>query len=894
MKKKIMSLVVAMALIMVSVLGSLVGIVGVAKTITKSEYPFANYKTVLKYDFTTTGTGTSDFTTKKISKSYAGADADVFKITQAKSGSGVVVQFKNVGSASGCNGIMVDIDNSANNTEITLGFKPFTTSTLSVTADAKYYLISKSGTYEEFDYSGAIKISAKYNGTIVVPFSNFKVGTNALSADAVTGAEIELTNVPVDTDKQLIFDNLSYVGAEREAGEIDEFPYTLENVWDEYEFIDNMGDVTPVGALSASSLTAQEGYLKVNMAAAGTADGFKMSLTSKYAPEYDAAYFKVDTADMASAIKLKAVWSISGNTCVIKNGADYYLRTSDGLMYKKTASSEGVVTIPAGKTVEVAVPYESLVLSGTSTGAGKPAITGLTVTFADAESDSAKNLYFSDFGFVKKTGNGFYIPPVMTGEVVTKNQLIVDMDRETKLVNDGTTGIGAASFSGAESGVDQRDISYEGGRTGIPVSGNPSFKWALSFSKDYQGVSFDIDTTAIPQAINLGLMFTQSTTYGVIGAGKPYFLKNDLDGLYYMYYQTSAGEENACIYLPTNFKGKVIVPFSSLIPADSELAFTSSANMGLTITLKGLNGTDKNRYIWFDNLIQHKTDDNIGDNAYKIPSGVSSIREENKMDSDESPENPMANVYWQYAHATDFINSFTKDGAYSYTGQKLQAIRDIGGDVNLWGAGYGGSWTCTGKNAIMFWIDTTNAPNMTFKPMVFLSRYKENEDGQISMGRYLINSDSKIFLYNESRQKSKLATVSGNRIALSGYKGWIVIPFSQLVPDPGAANGTFEEMSLVRSVGLQFMINGMKNGQYVVFDESRLVLFEAPSEIPTWIPGMGYTGDSNITGDSGSIDGSAATGNAVADTVCVAALIGMTAIGAGFYTKKRKKNVESR
>ena len=274
------------------------------------------------------------------------------------------------------------------------------------------------------------------------------------------------------------------------------------------------------------------------------------------------------------------------------------------------------------------------------------------------------------------------------------------------------------------------------------------------------------------------------------------------------------------------------------------------------------------------------------------------------MDSDESPESPMASAYWIYAHATDFLNSFTTEGAHSYTGQRMVAIRDVKGDVNCWGATYAGSWTCTGRNAIMVYYDASHAPNMDFKPMIFLNRYQEVQTTDAngdpvtlgtSMGRYKINANSGVLLYNERTGKSKPATVSGDRLILDGYKGWVIYPLAGLVPDGTAGNGSFEEISLVRSISMQMMVRGFNEGEYVIFDESRMVLLQAPSAIKTWVPSIGYIEGDDIKDPNDILQGAGVpTGNTVADTATVAALVGLTALGFGVYTFKKRKTNKSK
>lgn len=888
MKKKIVSLLVALTLVAISVLGSLAGF---AATINKEAYPYVNNKIELKLDYETTGTTTDSISTYKIvKKGNFVIENGALSVVQAKSGSDVYFRYTNIAASIDNKALTYTVDNSANNTEITLGIKPFSSGTMTVVSGAKYYRISGT-TYEELDYNstGEVKIPAGGKVTIVVPFENFTVGGYELYPTNVTGVLVGLNSIPVDKSKKIKFDNFGYIGKEYQNGEIpaSEFPYTMENRWNEYDFA-ALPSLTLKGNVDADNISVSEGSLKLNLSNANVGDGFALGLTKTYSNKYDAAYFSVDNRS-TSNVKFEAVWAINGNTVEIKNGGDYYYKTSEGLYFKKKAPAEGVLEIPAGMSVDVAVPYESLVLSNTQTGAGKPTITGVTLTFASDATDSSRNIYFNNFGYVKKFDNSFIIPPLMTGTLVNKNNVIVDMDREIKVVNDGT--ITVASMTGGQAGVDERDISYAGGRIGIPVSGNPKFKWTLSSSMIYQGISFDIDASNSPVAVNLLLQFTEGTSSGVVGKGKVYFLYNQVDGNYYKYVQT---ETDGTLVLPQNFKGKIIIPFESL------KGVSTSVNLSINITLKELNGTDKTRFIWFDNLIQHRTDDNIGDKAYKIETSVANIREEHKMDSDESPESPMDTAYWMYAHSEYFLNSFTTDGAYSYTGQKMIAVKDVKGDVNCWGATFAGSWTCTGRNALMVYIDASNAPNMDFKPLFFVSRYKKivtEENGEkvtkpVSMGSYTITKDSNVLLYNERTGKSKLATVSGNRLLLDGYKGWVIFPLSGLVPTGTSNQGSFEEISLVRSIGMQMMIKGFNEGDYVVFDESRMVLLQAPSVTKTWIPTIGYIEGDDIKDPNVILaQGGIPTGNTAVDTATVAALVGITALGFGVYTfKKRKKH----
>ncbi len=65
MKKKIVSLLVALTLVAISVLGSLAGF---AATINKEAYPYVNNKIELKLDYETTGTTTDSISTYKIVK----------------------------------------------------------------------------------------------------------------------------------------------------------------------------------------------------------------------------------------------------------------------------------------------------------------------------------------------------------------------------------------------------------------------------------------------------------------------------------------------------------------------------------------------------------------------------------------------------------------------------------------------------------------------------------------------------------------------------------------------------------------------------------------------------------------------------------------------------------
>ena len=888
MKKKIVSLVAALSIAAVSILGSLAGLIGTAASISKNDYPYSNRVVVIKQNYSTTATSKIPFYTVKYSKSDLNIADGVLNIVRKWAGEGVKFGHKHVDTGEGSVAMVYDIDNSGNE-EITIRFTPYSNTTYSIKKGGYYYLISSSGSYqrESYNENGEISIAAGYKGTMVVPFDNFRVGSAKMDPALITGFNVELSGVGKNASKTIKFDNFGYIGRERYPDEIDpsEFPYTLNNRWDEYDF-KTLPAVSGVGGLSGGKMSVENETLKVSLSGAGKNDGFSLKLSDKYSAEYDATYFKVDATELSGSINLKTVWKINGNDCALKKGAAYYLRTSDGICYKKSASSEGVVTITGGNVTEIAIPYESIVIKGSSTKVSAPDVTGVTVTFENVPNADV-NLYFDDFGYVKKTSNSFIIPPVISGTVVTKDNVIVDMERETKVINDGTTII--QYLENCEKGVDERDVSYEGGRTGIPYSGNPEFTQALSSTKDYQGISFDLDTTEVSVPINLGLTFTQGSGYAVIGEGKPFFLYNEHDGLYYRVYQTGEGAKMGIIEIPANFKGKVIVPFSSLVGPTGE-AF-EHGNMSLTVSFKDLNGNDRSKFIWFDNITQHKTDDNIGDKAYKIPSLASNIRVEHTMDSDESPESPMSSQYWIYAHGTDFKNSFVKEGALNYTCQKLLAIRDIGGAVNLWGASFAGSWTAYGRNALMVYYDSSNCQSMVFKPMVFMATY----EGE-SLGRWTVNSNSKIFLYREDLGMSKLATISGNNIVLNGYKGWIVIPLTQLVPDEATnKDKSFENVSLVRSIGYQMMISGMKEGEYLLFDEARLVFWEAPSVIPTWIPEVGYTGKDYITGSAGgSIGSGAATGNAVADTVAVAGLIGLASLGFAFYGSKKKKKAKAR
>ncbi len=898
MKKRLTSLAVAMSLISTIVLGCVGNIVGFAATIAEDKYPYANNRVNVKLDYSSTGTDTSTITTYRFTNDNFAVKEGALVVTlnhmgNSSTGKNPYFRYKTIDRAEAMNAMSIYIDNSENG-DIKLGFTPHLDTTYTVAEGSKYYLISDAGAYEEFTYDshGTVTIVAGYKGKIVVPFTNF----TGIDVNDVTGFRITLISVPADESKNLYFDDFSYIGEAYANGEIapEKFPYTLEDMWSEYDYSD-ASPFEAVGDTLAGNIYVKDGKVFIGLDNANEKSGFSVALDPTYSAKYDAAYFAIDAAEVEdTSISLKAVWSIEGNTCAVKKGGDYYVRLEDGRVYKYTASEEGIITLPSdigALKAEVAVPYESIVLSGTSTAVGKPDITGLTITFNGISADGTDEIGFTNIGFVKTPENSFIVPPKMTGTVVPESQLLVDMNRETKLLLTGSEEL--LNLYGCQSGVDQRDISYEGGKLGIPISGNPYFDWSLTGANGYQGVSFDIDIIDAKKSVNLSLNFTANKQTGVIGEGEVYYLKSDHDGLYYKYYQTEAGEKAGTILIPANFKGKVIVPFESLINNVTKEDMVLSASTTLKITLTDLNGTNRKKFIRFSNLMLHKSDDWIGDKAYKIEVGISHIKEINDADFDLEQPQPESDSYKSFIWKdyTNFYKStFTTEGAYSGTAQKLTALSDFTSRNIVSGNQLGGSWTNYGVNAFMIWIDASNAPNAKMQ----MYTGGNDKDGN-SLGMNYLSSDSKIFLYNERLGKAKLATVNGQELMLDGYKGWVIFPMTQFFSskDPKA----MEKIALVYNWGMNVYIGGMNEGDYFIIDQSQVCFFEAPSEIDTFVPEVGYTGTKTITGnrymptlDGGYIIvGSAATGVDTIHLVVIAALIGTASLGVGLFAGKRRK-----
>lgn len=894
MKKRLTSLIVAIAMVSTIILGSVGSLVGLAATIDKSGYPFANNRELIKLDFSTTGTNLSDISVRLITTDNFAIEEGVLKVTQNHINSNAYFRYKTAGRAESALGMSIHIDNRENGA-VSFGFVPHLDSTFTVASGAKYYLISDAGVYEEFAYnsSGKIDIPAAYSGKIVVPFSNF----TGIDVQYITGFRVNLTGVAKDESKHLYFDNFAYIGEVYSAGEIspDEFPYTLEDSWDEFDYT-SVSPFSPVGAVVDGAFSVKNGSFCVGLDTVGAGNGFSMNLTSTYSSKYDAAYFVIDPSSVSSDIMIKAVWAIKGNTCTVKAGGDYYVRLSDGRVFKYQATSEGEIRLPSGISkyiAEVAVPFDSMVLSGTETGAGKPDITGLTVTFDGLTANGSDEIAFNSFGYVKATSNSFYVPPKMTGTVVPEAELLVNMKLETKTLLTGAEEL--LYLYGCETGVDQRDISYAGGKLGIPISGNPYFTWTVSGANAYQGVSFEIDVLDVKKSVNLSLAFTASSKTGTIKEGGIYYLKSDHDGLFYKYYQTEAGAKSGVVEIPMNFKGKVIVPFESLNESETNTAFTPTSSTTLRIDLKGLNGTNKKKFIRFSNLVLHKSDDWIGDNAYKIPVGISNVKVVNKAEWDLSTEQPQSDsdkAYIWKDYTEFYTHSFTTESAYSGTAQKILAMSDFTSRKIVSGNALTGSWTNYSVNAFMIWIDTTHAPNAN---MQFYTSGADKEGK--TTGTNWLGADSKVFLYNEKTGKAKLATISGQDVYLDGYKGWIILPVRSFKDADPAKYASIDDISLTRGFGMNVYIGGMKTGDYIIVDQSQVILFEAPSEMPTFIPDIGYLDTDQITGETyipmldGSYisGGSAATGVETIDVVCAVAVLGTVSLGVGIYSGKRKK-----
>lgn len=897
MKKKLTSLAVAMSLILTIVFSCVGNVVSFAKTISESDYPFAKNRVSVKLDYESTGTDIGSITTYRVANDKFAVKEGTLAVQlehlgKSSQGKSPYFRYKTLDRAENMEAMLIYIDNSENE-EIKLGFTPHLDSTFELNEGAKYYLLGDK-TYEEFAYdkNGTITLKEGFKGKVVIPFSNFKdVDTND-----ITGFRITLLNTPNDETRHIYFDDFAYIGEEFTDGEInpDKFPYTLIDMWDEYDY----SDVSPfkvVGDTLPGNLYVKDSYLFVGLDNANDKSGFSLALSPTYSAKYDAAYFAVDARAVSdTSISLKAVWSIKDNTCAVKKGAAYFVRLEDGRVFKYTAVEEGVIALPADVSslkAEVAVPYESMVLSGTETAVGKPDITGLQITFNGINADGSDEIGFNAIGFVKTPENGFIVPPKMTGTVVPEKELLVDMNHETKVLLTGSEEL--LNLYGCQSGVDQRDISYEGGKLGIPISGNPYFTWTLTGANAYQGVSFDLDIIDAKKSVNLSLNFGAGGKTGVIGKNEIYYLYSEHDGLYYKYYQTEAGGKAGTILIPANFKGKVIVPFASVIDSATKEEMVHSVSSSLRIEFTDLNGTNKNKFIRFSNVVLHKSDDWIGDKAYKIEVGISHIKEINDADFDLEQTQPESDSYkgFIWKDYTDFYKStFTTEGAYSGTAQKLTALSDFTSRNIVSGNQLRGSWTNYGINAFMIWIDSSNAPNAKMQ----MYTGGNDKDGN-SLGFNTLSSESKVFLYNEKLGKAKLATVNGQELMLDGYKGWVIFPMTQFSnsTDPKA----MEKTSLVYGWGMNVYIGGMSEGDYFIIDQSQVCFFEAPSEIDTFVPEVGYTGTKTITGnrymptlDGGYIIvGSAATGVERFDIIVVAAILATTSLSVGIFAGKRRK-----
>ena len=897
MKKRLTSLAVAISLISTIVLTCVGNVVGFAATITESNYPFANNRVNLKLDYESPGTDVSNITTYRITNDKFAVKEGTLAVElehlgKSSQGKSPYFRYKTIDRAENMLGMLIYIDNSENE-DIKLGFTPHLDSILELNEKAKYYLLGDK-TYEEFTYdkNGTITIAKGFKGKIVVPFSNFK----DIDTNDITGFRITFISVPNDETRHIYFDDFGYIGEKFTDGEIspDKFPYTLIDMWDEYDYSD-ASPFKAVGDTLPGNIYIKDSYVFVGLDNANDKSGFSLALDSTYSAKYDAAYFAVDARAVSdTSIAIKAVWSIKDNTCAIKKGAEYYVRLEDGRVFKYTAEEEGKINLPSDVSAlraEVAVPYESLVLSGTSTAAGKPDITGLQITFDGIDANGTNEIGFNAIGFVKTPEIGFIVPPKMTGTVVPKNELLIDMDRETKLLLTGSEEL--LNLYGCQSGVDQRDISYEGGKLGIPISGNPYFTWTLTGANSYQGVSFDLDIVDAKKSVNLSLNFNANKQTGVIGEGEIYYLYSEHDGLYYKYYQTEAGAKAGTILIPANFKGKVIIPFASVIDSATKEEMVLSASTSLRIELTDLNGTNKNKFIRFSNLVLHKSDDWIGDKAYKIEVGVSHIKVLKDAEFDLTQPQPQSDAYVDYVFqdwSEFYVHSFTDESSYSGTAQKIMATCDFTSRNIISGLGLGGSWTNYGYNALMVWLDTTHAPGA--KMQVYMGG--TGGDGK-SLGFCTLNDNSKVFLYNEKLGKAKLATVNGQELILDDYKGWVIFPMTQF--STSKEPYVYERIALEREWGGGIYIGGMMEGDYIIADQSQACFFEAPSVIDTFVPHIGFTGTKTITKNTymhfydGTyiIVGSAATGVEIFDIVVVAAILGTTSLFVGIFAGKRRK-----
>lgn len=898
MKKKLTSLAVAMSLILTIVFSCVGNVVSFAKTISESDYPFANNRVNSKLDYEATGTNVSGITTYRVTSDKfvvkeGTLAVELEHLGKSSQGKNPYFRYKTLDRAENMKGMLIYIDNSENE-EIKLGFTPHLDATYELADGAKYYILGDK-TYEEFSYdkNGTITLAKGFKGKVVVPFSNF----NSIDTNNITGFRITFINVPNDETRHIYFDDFAYIGEEFTDGEInpDKFPYTLIDMWDEYDY----SDATPfkvVGDTLPGNLYIKDSYLFAGLDNANDKSGFSVALTPTYSAKYDAAYFAIDAREVSdTSVSFKAIWSIKGNTCAVKKGAAYFVRLEDGRVFKYTAEEEGKIVLPPDASsfkAEVAVPYESLVLSGTETAAGKPDITGLQITFDGIDADGSDEIGFNAIGFVKTPENGFIVPPKMTGTVVPKNELLIDMDRETKLLLTGSEEL--KNLYGCGAGVDQRDISYEGGKLGIPISGNPYFTWNLTGANSYQGVSFDLDIIEAKKSVNLSLNFNANKQTGVIGKGEIYYLYSEHDGLYYKYYQTEEGAKSGTIFIPTNFKGKIIIPFVSVLDSATKEEMTLSASTSLRIELKDLNGTNKNKFIRFSNLVLHKSDDWIGDKAYKIDIGISHVKVMQEAEYDLSKPQPESDAYKGYVFRdwSDFYAfSFTDESSYKGTAQKIMATCDFTSRNIISSFSLSGSWTNYGYNAMMVWLDTTHAPGA--KMQVYMGG--TGNDGK-SLGFCTLNDKSKVFLYNEKLGKAKLATVNGQELMLDGYKGWVIFPMTQFA----TANepNVYERIALEEGWGGGIYIGGMKEGDYIIADQSQACFFEAPSEIDTFVPHIGFTGTKTITGNTymhfydGTyiiVGSSASTGIEIFDIVVIAAILGTTSLCVGIFAGKRRK-----